>query len=105
VRPALSRTRARGIITRAVATMRTRSSGSTGGIFSSGVPGTRTSALIGTLSGWGSSFASSTSMAQRSSTPSPMPMMPPVHTVMPAARTFFSVSSRCSKVRVVMIER
>ena len=57
VRPALSRTRDRGIMMRAVAIRRTSSSGSTGGSDASGVPSTRASALIGTLSGCGSSVA------------------------------------------------
>jgi hypothetical protein len=65
-RPALSRTRARGIKMRAHATMRTRSSGSTGGRCSSGVPGARTKALMGTLSGWGSRFASVRSISHLS---------------------------------------
>jgi hypothetical protein len=34
-----------------------------------------------------------------------MPMMPPEQTVIPARRTFSSVSRRASKVRVEMIER
>ena len=42
---------ARGIKIRATAIMRTKSSGSTGGMLASGVPSTGTSALMGTLSG------------------------------------------------------
>ena len=96
VRPALRRTRERGIITRAAATMRTSSIPETGGRSASGVPGTRTRALMGTLSGCGSSAASSTSIAARSSIDSPIPMMPPLHTVMPASRTRRSVRSLSS---------
>ena len=57
---------------------------------------TRTRAFTGTLSGCGSSCASSSSMPQRSLMLSPMPMMPPEHTVMPALRTFFNVFKRSS---------
>ena len=72
---------------RAVAIMRTSSSRRPAGCSASGVPSTGTSALIGTLSGCGSRFASVRSIPQRSSSDSPMPMMPPEHTVMPALRT------------------
>jgi len=105
VRPADSRTRAVGIRIRATAIIRTRSSGSTGGMCSSGVPGEGTRALIGTLSGWGSRLARVRSISQRSSTLSPMPMIPPEQTVTPALRTFSRVRRRSSKVRVLMIER
>src|SRR5216684_3303075 len=77
-RPAESRTIARGIKSRAVA-------------------------MMGTASGCGSCAASVTSMAQRSSIDSPMPMIPPEQTVMPASRTCRSVRRRSSYVRVVMI--
>ena len=50
-RPALRRTIAAGIRMRAVAIMRTKTSGSSGSRCPSGVPATLTSALIGTLSG------------------------------------------------------
>ena len=50
---------------RAVAIVRTSSSGSSGGRSPSGVPSTRTSRLIGTLSGCGSSDASCCSSPQR----------------------------------------
>ena len=90
-RPAESRTRAFGMTIRAVAIIRTRSSASTLPLLASGVPATGTSALIGTLSGCGSKPASTCSMAARSTTPSPMPMMPPQHISMPAPRTAFSV--------------
>ena len=84
VRPAESRTRACGITIRAAAHIRTSSNGSSGGRSASGVPATGASALIGTLSGGGSRFASVASMRQRSSIDSPMPRMPPQHTWMPA---------------------
>ncbi|KYG03620.1 hypothetical protein BE21_50780 [Sorangium cellulosum] len=96
VRPADRRTIARGIMSRATAIIRTNSIGSTGGRLSSGVPGERTRALIGTLSGCGSRRASSTSISQRSAIDSPMPMMPPEQTVMPARRTLRRVTSRSS---------
>ena len=57
-RPALSRTIEAGISRRAVAIVRTSVSGSTGSASPSGVPATRTSMLMGTLSGCGSSVAS-----------------------------------------------
>ena len=50
-------------------------------------------------------FASVRSISQRSSFGSPMPMIPPEQTVMPAFRTASRVRRRSSKVRVVMIER
>jgi hypothetical protein len=62
---------------------------------SSGVPSTRTSMLIGTLSGCAGSEASAVMhAATRSSAPSPMPTIPPQQTWMPASRTCASVSSR-----------
>ena len=81
---------------RAVAIMRTNSSGSTGLRAASGVPVVATSALMGTLSGCGERLASVISMAQRSSIDSPMPMIPPEQTVMPALRTLASVCNRSS---------
>ena len=104
MRPADRRTRDAGIRMRAVAIIRTSSRPSTGARSASGVPSTGTSAFIGTLSGCGSRFASVASMAQRSSSDSPMPMIPPEQTVMPALRTFDSVRSRSSYVRVEMID-
>ena len=94
---------ARGISSRAVAIMRTISSVETGGRSASGVPATRTSMLMGTDSGWGSCAASVRSISQRSSTDSPMPMMPPEQMVIPASRTFCSVRRRSSYSRVVMM--
>src|SRR5216684_1601475 len=94
---------ARGIKSRAVAMMRTTSTVPTGATSAKGVPRTRTSMLMGTDSGCGSCAASVTSMAQRSSIDSPMPMIPPEQTVMPASRTCRSVRRRSSYVRVVMI--
>ena len=62
--------------------------------FASGVPSTCTSMLIGTLSGCAGRLASVAIMPTRSSSPSPMPTMPPQQTWMPASRTWSSVSSR-----------
>jgi hypothetical protein len=59
--------------------------------------------LIGTLSGCGRSDASWCSIPQRARRDSPMPMMPPLQTVMPALRTRAIVSSRSVYVRVVMM--
>ncbi len=95
-RPAESRTIARGIRMRAQAIIRTISIGSTGRIRASGVPSTATSALIGTDSGCGSCNASVASIAQRCSTDSPIPMIPPQQTPMPASRTARSVVKRSS---------
>jgi len=50
--------------------------------------------LVGTLSGGVSRFASSTSIMRRSSSVSPMPRMPPLHTLMPASWTRARVSRR-----------
>ena len=79
---------------RATAIVRTKSSGSSLGWLASGVPSTCTSMLIGTLSGCTGRLASVAIMPTRSSSPSPMPTMPPQQTLMPAARTSSSVSSR-----------
>ena len=65
---------------------------------------TGASALIGTLSGCGSSAASVSKSRTRSSIDSPMPMIPPQHTDTPALLTCLSVCRRSSYVRVVMIE-
>ncbi len=93
-RPADSRTRAVGIVMRATAIMRTKSNGSTGSESASGVPGTRTRLLIGTDSGYGFRLASCAISPARCTGASPMPTMPPQHTLMPALRTWASVSSR-----------
>ncbi len=93
-RPADRRTRDLGMVMRATAIMRTISKASTGGRPSSGVPRTATSALIGTLSGCGFIFDSSRISEARSSSFSPMPIMPPQQMPMPSARTKFSVSRR-----------
>ena len=95
-RPALSRTRAFGKAMRAVAIRRTSWIESTGVAFCSGVPGDGIRQLIGTLSGGGSRLANSASIMSRSSSVSPMPMMPPQQTEMPAFCTCLSVSSRSS---------
>ena len=68
-----------------------------------GVPSTGCHMFSGTLSGWAGKVASVTSIEMRSSTVSPMPTMPPEQTRMPPARTWASVVSRSSMVRVVMI--
>src|SRR5882724_2516332 len=99
VRPAERRTRDRGSTMRAVAIIRTRSSGSTAGRSAraaSGVPATRTRALTGTLSGWGSMRERTPSSAIRSASASPMPRMPPQQTAIPAARTRSRVWRRSS---------
>ena len=57
-RPAESRTNEAGIMIRATAMVRTNSSGSRGPASASGVPSTRTSILIGTLSGCSGKLAS-----------------------------------------------
>ena len=57
-RPALRRTMEAGISKRAVAIVRARVRGSAGSASPSGVPGTLTSMLMGTLSGCGSRVAS-----------------------------------------------
>ena len=83
-----------GMRTRATAIMRTVSSISTSAACSSGVPGTRDNTLIGTDSGCGSSVASRCRNEMRSATDSPMPMIPPQHTVMFVVRRFSIVSRR-----------
>ena len=102
-RPADSRTTERGIMTRAAAIARTNSIPSSGSASASGVPSTRTSMLMGTLSGWRGIEASAASIAARSARLSPIPAIPPQQTDMPAARTRSSVSSRSAKPRVVTI--
>ena len=72
---------------RATAMVRTNSKGSSGGAFSSGVPGIGTSWLIGTDSGGGVRLASSASSEARARRVSPMPTMPPQQTLIPASRT------------------
>ena len=88
---------------RATAMQRTKSKGSTGAAPASGVPGTRTRLLMGTLSGCCGRFASVASMEARSRVVSPMPTMPPQQTFNPASRTAARVSRRSWYVRVVMI--
>ncbi|EAU66596.1 hypothetical protein STIAU_3593 [Stigmatella aurantiaca DW4/3-1] len=96
MRPADSRTMARGMSRRAVAMVRTISTVSTRFCPANGVPSTATSALMGTDSGWTSWLARVRSSLQRSSRDSPRPMMPPEHTEMPARRTRSRVLSRSS---------
>ncbi|MNN04805.1 hypothetical protein D3C81_1175410 [compost metagenome] len=88
VRPAERRTCVVGNKIRAVATMRTISHIETVSMTSIGVPLTGTSALIGTDSGCGMREASVINIAARSSILSPIPIIPPLHTVMFVLRTF-----------------
>lgn len=62
--------------------------------FSNGVPFTATSAFTGTLSGCSGSVASVCSRPILSTSSSPSPMIPPLHTLMPASRTADKVSNR-----------
>ena len=82
---------------RAAATMRTRSSGSTGGGPPTACRAPTTSALIGTLSGCGSRLASVWSSRARSVMVSPMPIMPPQQTWSPRRRT------RCKRIQPLLI--
>ena len=82
-----------GMRIRAVAITRANSSALTAGWSAKGVPATRTKLLIGTLSGCGSWLASCSSRPKRSSTLSPMPMIPPEQTVTPLRRTRSNVFS------------
>lgn len=97
-----------GMVMRATATVRTNSissilaSGVSASISPSTVPFTGTSALTGTLPGCSGRVASAWTKPTRSSRVSPMPTMPPQHTLIPALRTASSVSSRSWKLRVVM---
>ncbi|MNL42346.1 hypothetical protein D3C87_1647970 [compost metagenome] len=86
-RPADRRTWDCGIRMRATASMRMKSNGSTSSAFSSGVPATFTSMLIGTDSGCSGRLASWISRLARSSSDSPMPRMPPEQIFIPDSRT------------------
>ena len=107
-RPADRRTMLSGIVIRATATVRTNSMSSilaedtSFNMSPSTVPATGTSALIGTDPGCTGRVASAWMKPTRSPRVSPMPMMPPEQTLIPAPRTFSSVSRRSSKVRVEM---
>src|SRR3569623_596852 len=107
-RPADRRTMLSGMVIRATATVRTNSissilaSGVSASMLPSTVPLTGTSALTGTLSGGTGRLASAWMKPTRSARVSPMPTMPPQHTLMPAARTLSSVSMRFSNDRVEM---
>ncbi|CSP72463.1 Uncharacterised protein [Shigella sonnei] len=79
---------------RATAIVRIKSKASTSSLSASGVPFTFTSMLIGTLSGGVGRFASCSNNPARSFTVSPKPTMPPEQTLIPASRTFSSVSRR-----------
>mmetsp|Transcript_12513 Transcript_12513/g.57933 ORF Transcript_12513/g.57933 Transcript_12513/m.57933 type:complete len:203 (+) Transcript_12513:2153-2761(+) len=96
MRPALSRTTVRGITIRATAMARTISNPVGGSRFSSGVPLTGTSALIGTLSGCSGKLARTRSMLARSFSSSPRPKIPPQQTLIPASLTAAIVFSRSS---------
>ena len=96
VRPADRRTCDSGITIRAVATIRTISKISTGLQSSKGVPSTGTKALIGTDSGCGLSVDKATNIPARSSNDSPIPIIPPLHTVILVLRTLSIVSKRSS---------
>jgi hypothetical protein len=76
----------------------TSSKTSTGGWSPSGVPGIAMRQLIGTLSGGGSKLLSTSSMRNRSSIDSPIPMMPPQQTDMPLSCTAAIVFRRSVKV-------
>ncbi len=78
---------------RATAMVRMNSNESRFASFSSGVPFTFTSMLMGTLSGWRGRLASAIKRPARSFACSPMPTMPPEQTFMPAPRTCSRVSS------------
>ena len=99
-RPADRRTRLVGIVMRATAMVRTNSVQSSGSASASGVPGSRTSWLIGTDSGCGSRLARLAISPARSLRVSFIPTMPPQHIFSPAARTLPSVFSRSSNWRV-----
>src|SRR5438128_326233 len=88
VRPADKRTTEAGITMRVAAMVRTNSNESSVGVPKSGVPSTCINRLIGTLSGCGSSAANCASRPARTRRLSPMPTMPPQHTLMPASRTY-----------------
>ncbi len=79
---------------RVTAITRTKSNADSSAAVLSGVPDTRTSMLMGTLSGCSGKFASILIISARSVAFSPMPTMPPQQTEMPASRTWESVSNR-----------
>ena len=107
-RPAERRTIDSGMVIRATATVRTNSMSSilaigvSASMSPSTVPLIGTSALIGTLSGWRGRVARVWMKPTRSARVSPMPTIPPEQTLIPAWRTFSSVSSLSSSVRVVI---
>ena len=90
--------RAFGSMMRVVAIRRTSSKISTTGCSSSGVPGIDMRQLMGTLSGGGLNPQSTSSILRRSRSVSPIPMMPPQQTAMPAFWTEEIVLRRSSKV-------
>ena len=96
MRPADSRTTVLGMTSRATAMARTISNPPGGSRFSSGVPLTGTSALMGTDSGCSGRLARTRRREARSRSSSPRPRMPPQHTEMPASRTAAIVLSLSS---------
>ena len=88
VLPAERRTTALGITIRVVATIRTISQIDMVSCSSNGVPSTATSALMGTDLGCGFILAKVTNIPHLSSTDSPIPTIPPEHTLMPAFEAF-----------------
>ena len=80
--------RTAGMRMRAVAIMRTSSSGSTGRGLPAACPRPAPARLRGRSRDARGGSPASASIAQRSSTDSPMPMMPPQQTPMPASRTW-----------------
>jgi len=84
------------MVMRAAAMVRTNSMPSTGLTFARGVPGIGTRLLMGTDSGALGRLASWAMRAARFLRVSPMPMMPPEQTLMPASRTCSRVSMRSS---------
>ena len=90
------------MVMRAAAMVRTNSKLSTPLTLAIGVPGMATRLLIGTDSGAGERLASWAISAARLRRDSPMPMMPPEQTLMPALRTSPMVSMRSCCECVVM---
>ena len=105
VRPALSRTRARGRAIRVVAMSRTSSNTSTGFCPARGVPSCGMRQLIGTLSGAGSKPHRTSSILSRSCSDSPIPRIAPQQTAIPAFCTERMVRRRSSNEWVVTMLR
>lgn len=77
----------------ATATTRINSKEANFAVFSNGIPGKRISKFMGTLSGCSGKLASCIKKLMRSMDSSPMPIMPPQQTLMPAVRTRCNVSN------------